>query len=138
MVLCLYIVIITSPAASILTRKTTRSSIASLSPASSGREDPFSFCGDPRVTETVYSISPARSQGGGPFSHAFGKELICMQATPINPTRKREELKAERNLLFKRFLKNPTDTHLALRIKSIDDQVAECSELMRQKKKRRY
>jgi hypothetical protein len=54
MVLRQYIAIITSPAASILTRKTPRSSITSLSPASSGREDPFSFCGDPRVTETVY------------------------------------------------------------------------------------
>jgi hypothetical protein len=55
-----------------------------------------------------------------------------MQETPIDAMRKREELKAMRNLLFKQFLKNPVDTRLALKIKSIDDQVAECSEQMRQ------
>jgi len=53
-----------------------------------------------------------------------------MQETPIDSTRKREELKAKRNLLFRRFLQNPLETHLALEIKIIDDQVAECSELM--------
>jgi hypothetical protein len=51
-----------------------------------------------------------------------------MQATPFNPMRKREELKAQRNLLFKRFLRNPLDTSLALKIKIIDDQVAACDE----------
>ena len=48
-----------------------------------------------------------------------------MQATPFNATKKREELKAQRNLLFERYLKNPLDTRLALEIKAIDDQVAE-------------
>ena len=61
-----------------------------------------------------------------------------MQETPINAMRKREELTAKRNLLFKRFLRNPVDTHLALRIKAIDDQVAECMERMRQNRKRRF
>jgi hypothetical protein len=61
-----------------------------------------------------------------------------MQETPINAMTKREELKATRNLLFKQFLKNPMDTHLALKIKSIDDQVAECMERMRQNRKRRF
>jgi hypothetical protein len=58
-----------------------------------------------------------------------------MQETPIDTMRKREELKRTRNLLFKQFLKNPVDTRLALKIKSIDDQVAECSERMRQNRK---
>jgi hypothetical protein len=53
-----------------------------------------------------------------------------MQETLIDAKRKREELKVVRNLLFKRFLKNPLDTHLALKIKTIDDQVAECAEQM--------
>jgi hypothetical protein len=61
-----------------------------------------------------------------------------MQKTPINATRKREELNATRDLLFKQFLRNPTDTRLALKIKSIDDQVAECMERMRQNRKRRF
>jgi hypothetical protein len=47
-----------------------------------------------------------------------------MQATPFNPLRKCEELKAQRNLLFNLFLRNPLDTSLALKIKSIDDQIA--------------
>jgi len=45
--------------------------------------------------------------------------------TAIDEKRKREELKAKRNLLFERYLKNPQDTRLALEIKAIDDQVAE-------------
>jgi hypothetical protein len=51
-----------------------------------------------------------------------------MQAIPLNPMRNREELKAQRKLLFKRFLRNPQDTSLALKIKIIDDQVAACDE----------
>jgi len=58
-----------------------------------------------------------------------------MQATPINAARKREGLKAQRNLLFKRFLRNPLDTRLALNIKIIDDQVAECTEQMERERK---
>jgi len=52
--------------------------------------------------------------------------------------RKREELKAKRNLLFARFLKNPLDTQLALKIKLIDDQVAECSEKVQQMREKWY
>ncbi len=48
-----------------------------------------------------------------------------MLETAIDEKRKREELKAKRNLLFERYLKNPQDTRLALEIKAIDDQVAE-------------
>jgi hypothetical protein len=61
-----------------------------------------------------------------------------MQATPNNPIRKRQELTAKRNLLFKRFSENPMDTRLALKIKSIDDQVAKCSELMRKNRRRQF
>jgi hypothetical protein len=53
-----------------------------------------------------------------------------MQETPFNVMRKREELKAQRNLLFKCFLRNPLDTSLALEIKIIDDQIAACDEQM--------
>jgi len=60
-----------------------------------------------------------------------------MQETAINAMRKREELKAQRNLLFKRFLRSPLDTHLALKIKVIDDQVAECTEQMERKRGKR-
>ncbi len=61
-----------------------------------------------------------------------------MQETPIDPKRNREELKALRELLFKRFLKRPEEIHLALTIKIIDDQVAECCEQLRQNRKEQY
>ena len=45
--------------------------------------------------------------------------------TVIDDKAKREALKTKRNLLYKRYLKNPQDTHRALEIKILDDQVAE-------------
>jgi len=57
-----------------------------------------------------------------------------MPENAIDARKKREELKAKRNLLFRRFLKNPQDIHLALRIKRIDDRLAECAEKMEQKR----
>ena len=56
-----------------------------------------------------------------------------MQETPTDSVRKREKLKAKRNLQSQRFLQNPLETHLALEIKIIDDQVAECTELVERK-----
>ena len=58
-----------------------------------------------------------------------------MQATPFNTMRICEELKARRNLLFERFLRNPLETGLALKIKIIDDQVAAYAEQMEQERK---
>ena len=60
-----------------------------------------------------------------------------MQETAIDAKKKREKLKATRNLLFARFLKNPSDTRLALEIKIIDDQVAECVKQMQQQTEKR-
>jgi len=57
--------------------------------------------------------------------------------TAIDEKGKRDKLKAKRNLLFERFLKNPLDTRLALEIKIIDDQVAECTDQMERKRGRR-
>jgi hypothetical protein len=59
-----------------------------------------------------------------------------MLATPVDWKSKREELKAKREPLFKRYLKNAGDTRLALEIKLIDDQIAECTEHMLVKKGR--
>jgi hypothetical protein len=58
-----------------------------------------------------------------------------MQETPFNTMKKREELKAQRNLLFEWFLRNPVDTSLALKIKIIDDQVAAYDEQMELERK---
>jgi hypothetical protein len=40
--------------------------------------------------------------------------------------RKREDLKSRRIPLFKRYEKSPHDLRLALEIRIIDDQIAEC------------
>jgi hypothetical protein len=45
--------------------------------------------------------------------------------TTIEVKKKREDLKAKRDLLFERYVKRPMDTHLALEIKVLDDQLAE-------------
>jgi hypothetical protein len=44
--------------------------------------------------------------------------------------RKREELRNRRTPLFRRYEKSPDDLRLALRIKMIDDQIAECTQQM--------
>jgi hypothetical protein len=41
--------------------------------------------------------------------------------------RKREELKNRRIPLFKRYESSPNDLRLALEIKTMDDQIAECT-----------
>jgi len=48
-----------------------------------------------------------------------------LSETAIEEKRKRDELKAKRDLLFERYLKHPMDTRLALEIKVMDDQLAE-------------
>jgi hypothetical protein len=51
--------------------------------------------------------------------------LTRLLDTAIEEKRKREELKAKRDLLFERYLKHPMETQLALEIKVIDDRLAE-------------
>jgi hypothetical protein len=51
--------------------------------------------------------------------------VIDLRETPIDARKKREELKAKRDRLFDQYLKNPSNTSLALEIKTIDDQIAE-------------
>ncbi len=41
---------------------------------------------------------------------------------------KREELKAKRDAIFANYLRNPTNSKLAIEIKSIDDQIADLVE----------
>lgn len=42
----------------------------------------------------------------------------------------RKDLKAKRKLLFANFSKNPSDTHLALEIKLLDDQISDLDRLL--------
>jgi hypothetical protein len=45
--------------------------------------------------------------------------------------KKRGDLNDKRNLLFKKYSRNPYDLELALEIKKIDDEIAECTDKMR-------
>jgi hypothetical protein len=59
--------------------------------------------------------------------------LTRVLETAIEQKRKREELKAKRDLLFERYLKHPMENRLALEIKLIDDQLAEDSKQTKRK-----
>jgi hypothetical protein len=41
--------------------------------------------------------------------------------------KKRDDLKSKRNSLFEKYAKHPEDFHLALEIKKIDDEIADCT-----------
>jgi hypothetical protein len=60
-------------------------------------------------------------------------ELTRVLENVIDEQGRRDQLKAKRKQLFERFVNNPADTHLALEIKMIDDQVAECTQQMERK-----
>jgi hypothetical protein len=49
--------------------------------------------------------------------------------------KKREDLKSKRNSLFYEYSKHPHDLHLALEIKTIDDEIAECTQKMEQERR---
>ena len=53
----------------------------------------------------------------------------------IDRQRVRHDLKIARTKLFEQFLKHPKDTRLALAVKIIDDQIANCTEWIRTKEK---
>jgi len=53
------------------------------------------------------------------------------------PEKKREELRVRRESLFRRFEKSQDEIHLAIEIKIIDDQIADCTHLIKQKKTQR-
>lgn len=63
-------------------------------------------------------------------------EVASMMALAGVWKRKRDDLKDRRFPLFKRYEKCPNDLRLALEIKSIDDQIAECTqEIARENRK---
>ena len=56
--------------------------------------------------------------------------LSAMLASAVDWKSKRETLRTKRDGLFKRYLKNPHDSSMALEIKNLDDEIAECTEHM--------
>ncbi len=58
-----------------------------------------------------------------------------MAENSIDRKKVRDDLKIDRAKLFEQFLKHPTDTRLALAVKIVDDQIANCTEWIRTKEK---
>ena len=50
-----------------------------------------------------------------------------MSATADGLYQERETLKTRRNLLFKEYENHPSDFHFASEIRTIDDEIAECT-----------
>jgi hypothetical protein len=63
------------------------------------------------------------------------KERIGVTPTAIREGTTREELKARRNRLFQKFLNSPSDVHLALELKDLDDQLADSADRLEPRKK---
>ena len=72
-----------------------------------------------------------RNRAGRVHTDCRGHRML---ATSVDWKSKREELKAKRKPLFTRYVKNPSDIRMALELKHIDDQIAECTEHMELKK----
>jgi hypothetical protein len=49
--------------------------------------------------------------------------------------KKRDDLKAKRNALFEKYARHPEEFHLALEIKKIDDEIAECTQHVEQERR---
>lgn len=50
-------------------------------------------------------------------------------------TKKRDDLKIKRNLLFRTYSNDPQNFHLAREIKEIDDEIAECTRHVEQERR---
>jgi hypothetical protein len=73
----------------------------------------------------------------GPGRGKSGRRLMsyCQNELYFESSKKLEELRAKREPLFQRFANNPNEVHLAIEIKFIDDQIAECCHYVQLKKK---
>ena len=49
--------------------------------------------------------------------------------------KKRDDLKHQRNSLFEKYARHPKDIHLALEIKKLDDEIAECTQHVEQERR---
>jgi hypothetical protein len=59
-----------------------------------------------------------------------------MAPTSVDWKAVRTQLSARRKELFDRFLKNPSNMHLAREIRLLDDRMAECNERLERERKR--
>jgi hypothetical protein len=86
----------------------------------------------------VSAAPPTAPSNSDQVRTGWEKRAYCLQgstvmsAAPIDWLSEREELQARRNPLFERFEINPHNVRLAMEIKKIDDQIAECTERLTQ------
>jgi hypothetical protein len=89
-----------------------------MTPQPMSRTPPFQT-----VVFSLSSLAPIAFWQHRPFAAESGE-------TTMTGWREREELISKRNLLFRRFLFNPRETHLAVEVKALDDQIAESIQRM--------
>jgi hypothetical protein len=58
-----------------------------------------------------------------------------MVATASVWKKKRDDLKSKRNSLFETYTRDPQNFHLAREIKSIDDEIADCTQHVEQERR---
>jgi hypothetical protein len=84
-----------------------------------------------RRKETIFF--PALSTNAKKAHTALG--AIHMLAVAGVWKKKRDDLKSKRNSLFEKYAKHPEEFHLALEIKKIDDEIADCTQHVEQERR---
>jgi hypothetical protein len=70
-----------------------------------------------------------------PYHLPTANEVTNVLKSSIDEKKERETLKEKRDQLFALLVRNPQDTGLAVEIKLIDDQIAECTKQMKRNSK---
>ncbi|MFI5092389.1 MAG: hypothetical protein WCE50_02995 [Candidatus Acidiferrum sp.] len=58
-----------------------------------------------------------------------------MLAVASGLKKKLDDLRSKRSSLFERYAKHPQDYHLALEIKKLDDEIADCTQHVEQERR---
>jgi hypothetical protein len=93
--------------------------------------NPEAFLNSHRVAKRITSFEKAETV----YSQGETGESISVVENSIDRKKGRDDLKIKRAKLFEQFLEHPMDTRLALAIKIIDDQIADCIEWIQTKDK---
>jgi len=67
----------------------------------------------------------------------LGASMVTSEAS-VDWKKVRQELQARRTEAFDHFLKNPSDIHLAIEIKLLDDELVDCSEHVQREREREH
>lgn len=68
--------------------------------------------------------------------HTPDSRHTILTSITVNWTSKRKVLSAERELLFEEFRNSPGDVLIAVRLKALDDKIAECTAFMTAERRR--